>query len=89
MSKNQVSKEVISRIENAYSEWKKNKNFNARLDKAFREVWIHSAMQEAQISADTTVLALEIISKGDPIGVGLDEIKGLCVSALSAYESGS
>ena len=88
MSKNQVSKEVVSRIETAYEEWKKNKNFNPHLDKAFRQVWIDSALKEAQLSADTTVLALKIISEGDPIGVGLDEVKDLCQKALSAYEVG-
>ena len=88
MSKNQVSKEVVSRIENAYEEWKKNKNFNPHLDKAFRQVWVESAMKEAQLSADTTVLALKIISEGDPIGVGLDEVTDLCQKALSAYEVG-
>lgn len=88
MSKNQVSPEVVSRIENAYDEWKKNKNFNPHLDKAFRQVWVESAMKEAQLSADTTVLALKIISEGDPIGVGLDEVTDLCQKALSAYEVG-
>ena len=88
MSVSQVSSQVVSRIENAYEEWKKNKNFNPHLDKAFRQVWIESAMKEAQLSADTTVLALKMISESDPIGVGLDEVEDLCKNALSVYEGG-
>ena len=45
-------------------------------------------MKEAQLSADTTVLALKIISEGDRISVGLDEVSDLCQKALSAYEVG-
>ncbi|MFA5296588.1 MAG: hypothetical protein WC389_00090 [Lutibacter sp.] len=33
----------------------------------------------------TLLLALEIIANGDPIGIGVDEVKGVCQKALEVF----
>lgn len=34
----------------------------------------------------TLLLALEIIANGDPIGIGLDEVKDTCQTALDKFD---
>ncbi|MCT4613605.1 MAG: hypothetical protein N4A49_01870 [Marinifilaceae bacterium] len=84
---NKIDCKIIKRINSSYDEWVKGKKFNPELDKAFRTVWVESAIKEAQLSADTILLALKIITEGDPISIGLDEVSDLCKKALNAYHN--
>ena len=49
--------------------------------------WTNEMIKEKQTTekVSTLLIALEIMANGDPIGVGLDEIKELAQNALDVF----
>jgi len=50
--------------------------------------WTNKMVEEKMSveKVSTLLLALEIIANGDPIGIGLDEVRGVCQKALEVFE---
>lgn len=84
---NEVSDEIKKRIELDFADWeKKQSGVSLAMPQYVKDAWMAGALHEAQVAANTLVIGLTIISRSDPISIGLDEVTTMAEKGLSAYQ---